>query len=391
MEDVKDASGSIVYEKNADGTDKLDANGNRIAKQQKKKKTIIGKDASVPLTEELRTQLQNEKDQLAIYQSEVDEKIRQIKDGQGLDQKYIDLRGKIKKKALEKINEGHNHIKRDLVLGSTRIAVRDANGNAILDANGNQKLEKMNYYQLKDYIRDRQGVLSQTELASLNQELSNMYQSGFKGQEMNYAAMLAFKQSRVNDGASAQELSALEEIIKFNEDKMWVEYSNWAIEHDKGGEISTWYDQAVQYHDETGIYDAKTKSTFRYDKADLQKQMAKVSYVDARDGDIHDNMAIFESAKIKLVDKNGAALTDASGEQRTARGFDKCAKANANEADTQIQGEEISKIEFKDNVARIDRFLKQSEESKTLQKSSKEYMRYKASDSANKINDSGKK
>lgn len=340
MEDVKDANGNIVYEKNADGTDRLDANGNRIAKQQKKKKTIIGKDASAPLTEELRTQLQNEKDQLAIYQSEVDEKIRQIKDGQGLDQKYIDLRGKIKKKALEKINEGHNHIKRDLTY-------------SFLKADGS------------------------TETKSLG--------------EMNYAAMLAYKQSRINDGASAQEISALEQVIKQNEDKMWVQYSNWAIEHDKGGEISTWYDQAVQYHDETGIYDAKTKSLFRYDRADLQTQMQEVSYTDSRDGDIHNNMAIFESTSIKLVDKNGAALTDASGAQRTARGFDKCAKANANEADTQIQHEEISKIEFKDNVARIDRFLKQSEESKTLQKSSKEYMRYKASDNANKINDSGKK
>lgn len=396
MEDVivKDKDGNIVYEKNADGTDKLDANGNRIAKtqQQKKRKTLIAKDDNFKMSEEMMRQLQHEKDQLAIYQSAVDEKIRQIKDGQKVDQKFIDWRGKIKKKALEKINEGHNHIKRDLVLGSTSVALKDENGIAVLDANGNQKYEKMNYYQLQDYISKMQNTLSQSELASLTQARDSMYQTGFKGKDMNYAAMLAYKQGRINDGADASEISALEEIIKFNEDKMWVEYSNWAIKKDVGGEISTWYQQAVDYHDDVGMYDAKADKLVRYDKDDLQRQMSKISYHDDKFGDIEDNMAIFESGGIKLVNKDGTAFIDEdTKKQIVARGFDKYAKANANESETIIQGHEVSKIEFGDNAARIDRLLKQQEERKTLAKSSEEYTRYKASDNANKINDSGKK
>lgn len=344
MEDVKDKNGNIVYEKNADGTDKLDANGNKIAKQQRKKKTLIAKDKNVEMSEDMMRQLQHEKDQLAIYQSAIDEKIRQIKDGQKVDQKFIDWRGKIKKKALEKINEGHNHIKKELTYS---------------------------------YTKD-DGTLVEQKLG-----------------EMNYAAMLAYKQSRINDGASAKEISALEQVIKKNEDEMWVQYSNWAIKCDVGGEINTWYNQAVDYHNDVGLYDAKTDTLVRYDKADLAAQQSKkvMDYVDKTGKviEVTDNMAIFESGGIKLVNKDGTAFNDDTGKQVVARGFDKYAKANANESDTIIQGQEVSKIEFGDNAARIDRLLKQQEERKTLAKSSEEYMRYKASDNANKINDSGKK
>ena len=344
MEDVKDKDGNIVYEKNADGTDKLDKNGNKIAKQQRKKKVLIPKGRDFEMSEDMMRQLQHEKDQLAIYQSAVDEKIRQIKDAQKVDQKYIDLRGKIKKKALEKINEGHNHIKRDLTYS----------------------------------FRDNDGSLKEMNVG-----------------EMNYAAMLAYKQSRINDGATAQEISALEQVIKKNEDEMWVEYSNWAIQCDTGGEISTWYQQAVDYHNDVGIYDAESDSLVQYDKADLAEQLSKkVMDYTGRDGkkiEVTNNMAIFESRDIKLVNKDGTAFTNDKEEQKTAMGFDKYAKANANKSETIIQGHEVSKIEFGDNAARIDRLLKQQEERKTLAKSSEDYMRYKASDNANKINDSGKK
>lgn len=349
MEDVfvKDKNGNIVYEKNADGTDKLDASGNKIAKTQKqrKRKTLIAKAEDFEMSEDMMRQLQHEKDQLAIYQSAVDEKIRQIKDGQKVDQKFIDWRGKIKKKALEKINEGHNHIKKELTYS----------------------------------FRNDDGTIETKNLG-----------------EMNYAAMLAYKQGRINAGATAQEISELEQVIKKNEDEMWVQYSNWAIRCDVGGEISTWYNQAVDYHNDVGLYDAKNDKLVRYDKADLAEQQSKkvMDYVDKSGKviEVTDNMAIFESGGIKLVNKDGTAFVDeVTKEQIVARGFDKYAKANANESETIIQGHEVSKIEFGDNAARIDRLLKQQEERKTLAKSSEEYTKYKASDAANKINDSGKK
>lgn len=293
--------------------------------------------------------LQHKKDVNAQELSAKDEAIRHIKEGKDLDQKYIDLRGKIKKKALEKINEGHNHIKRDLIYSYT----------------------------------DSSGVTHNENVG-----------------EMNYAAMLAYKQSKINAGADAAEISALEDVIKHNEDDMWVEYSNWAIQEDTGGEISTWYAQGKQYHDEVGIYDADSGKIFQYDSADLQRQTSAVVGNYIKNGqvkDLHDSMALFESKSINIIDKKtGGQLTytDSSGVTHTktdARGFDKAAKANANDADTKIQHIEIEKTTAGDETKRIDRMLKQVEEAKTDFKSSAQYQAYKASDNANKINDSGKK
>lgn len=336
-EDARDEHGNIIYEKDEAGNYKLDASGNKIAKKQKKKEKIIGKNAPFDMTEEMMTKLQNQKDQLAIYMSQIDEQIRQVKDGQKVDQQYIDLRGKIKKKALEKINEGHNHIKQHLVL-----------------------------------------------------------EDGTDLGEMNYAAMKAYEESRVAAGATAEELQMIKTAVMKAEDEMWVKYANWAIQDDVGGEISTWYDQAVQYHDKVGIYDAKTKKMFKYDAADLNSQMEKVvdTYIDKATGatkDLKDHMAIFESKGIKLVNAtDGSAYTDESGVQLTSRGFDKTAKKQANDAETIVQGMEIDKVEFDDNSKRIERLTKQLEERKTTEKSSPRYQAYKASDNANKINDSGK-
>lgn len=311
--------------------------------------TTIAKGSSVDLTDEIINALQHKKDINAQELSKIDERIRHIKEGKDVDQKYIDWRGKIKKKALEKINEGHNHIKKDLIYTYT----------------------------------DESGVIHNEN----------------KG-EMNYAAMLAYKQSRINAGASATEISALEKAIMENEDKMWVEYANWAIAADQGGEIHTWFNQAKNFHDDVGIYDADSKRMVQYDVADLQSQMDKVvgSYVD-KSGvthDLKDNMAIFESAKINIVDKEtGGAVTyeDSSGVVQTkvtARGFDKYSKAMANGSDTKIQQIEVEKVKFDDETKRIDRLNKQLEERKTEFKSSSAYQAYKASDNANKINDSGK-
>lgn len=311
--------------------------------------TTIAKGSSVDLTDEIINALQHKKDINAQELSKIDERIRHIKEGKDVDQKYIDWRGKIKKKALEKINEGHNHIKKDLIYTYT----------------------------------DESGVIHNEN----------------KG-EMNYAAMLAYKQSRINAGASATEISALEKAIMENEDKMWVEYANWAISADQGGEIHTWFNQAKNFHDDVGIYDADSKRMVQYDVADLQSQMDKVvgSYVD-KSGvthDLKDNMAIFESAKINIVDKEtGGAVTyeDSSGVVQTkvtARGFDKYSKAMANGSDTKIQQIEVEKVKFDDETKRIDRLNKQLEERKTEFKSSSAYQAYKASDNANKINDSGK-
>ena len=312
--------------------------------------TTIAKGSSVDLTDEIINALQHKKDLNAQELSKIDERIRHIKEGKDVDQKYIDWRGKIKKKALEKINEGHNHIKEDLTYSYT----------------------------------DSSGVVHNEN----------------KGQ-MNYAAMLAYKQSRINDGASAEEISALEDAIMKNEDKMWVEYANWAIAADQGGEIHTWFNQAKNFHDDVGIYDADSKRMVQYKASDLQTQMDKVvgSYVDKATGatrDLKDNMALFESAKIEIVDKEtGGAVTytDSSGvtqTKATARGFDKYSKAMANGSDTQIQHIEVEKVQYDDETKRIDRLNKQLEERKTEFKSSSQYQAYKASDNANKISDSGK-
>ncbi|MDE5539155.1 MAG: hypothetical protein K2J20_01565, partial [Bacilli bacterium] len=176
-----DTDGDIVLEF-------LDKKGNKTTRTIKKGETV-------PLDDKMINALQHKKDINARTLSDFDEKIRHIKEGKDLDQKYIDFRGKIKKKALEKINEGHNHIKQHLVL-----------------ADG-------------------------TDLG-----------------EMNYAAMKAYEESRVAAGAKADELQMIKEAVMKAEDKMWVEYANWAIEADQGGEIHTWFNQAKQMHDEVGIY-----------------------------------------------------------------------------------------------------------------------------------------
>lgn len=395
----------------------------------------IAKGEEVELDEKTLNALLHKKDVNSQNLSALDERIRQIKDGQNVDQKYIDWRGKIKKKALEKINEGHNHVK-----SSLRVARRDASGNIMQDANGNtiydtltgkdgQVLGNMTEDEMRDYIdkRERDGA-SKIELKQLREAFDNanadiykeylnqfarrdtsgnimkdasgkiiydevaLDKAGLGLSQMNYASMLAYKQGRINAGASQREIQQLEEAVKAAEDKMWVDYSNWAIEHDKGGEISTWYEQAKQYHDKVGIYNAETDKMFQYDATSLQEQTSKVSYVDAEYGEIHNSMALFESKGIEVVDKDtGEALVDADGKRITERGFDKTAKKYANAADTKVQDIEIQKIKFDDETKRIDRMNKQLEEAKTKQKSSAEYMRYKASDAANKINDSGKK
>lgn len=330
--------------------------------------TKFDKGDMVQMDDKTINALQHKKDVNAQTLSEKDEAIRHIKEGKDLDQKYIDWRGKIKKKALEKINEGHNNIKKDLVVGSARVAMKDANGNAILDANGNQKYEDMNYYKLEDYISKMSGVLSQSELNSLTQERDRIFQSGNKG-TMNYAAMLAYKQSRINAGADASEISMLEDTIKTAEDKMWVEYSDWALKNDKGGEISSWFEQAVQMHDEIGLYDSTTGRIIQFDKSSFNA----------------DSMEFFEGKNIRFIDKKTGQVVG------SGMGFDKTAKKFANDADTKIQHIEIEKTAAGDETKRIDRMLKQVEEAKTDFKSSAQYQAYKASDNANKINDSGKK
>ena len=265
-----------------------DDNGNII--------DTIKANSSVEMNEQRLNNLQHQKDLNKQAISEIEEEIRQLKEFQSVNAKFIDYRSKIKSEAKDKISEGDSAFTDSLTYNGKVVA------------------------------------------------------SG------NYKALSDFYQSRINAGASQAELADLSAQLKNAEDRLWVQYANDQISKGNNTKIGALFQQAVDFYNTTnGFYNANTK-TFEHVDPNIKLT----------------NMEFFEG--------NG-----------TSDGIDKLSKSNNSLVDTEIFNTELSKNPYNDQNTQIDRLVAQLEELKTAAKTSQEYQRYKASDTANKISDSGKK
>lgn len=269
-------------------------------KDEKGNVIVIGDKDALVMDEVTLNNLQHQKDQNKIAISEIEEQIRQLKEYQGVNSKFIDIRSKIKSEARDKIAEGDS-------------ALTD-----VLEYNG-KTVASGNYKALSDYY-----------------------------------------QSRINAGADQNELKALSEGLKKANDRLWVQYANNEIKKGPGTKIGSLFEQGKNYYNTMGgFYNADTKS---FEKIDSSLDI--------------NTMEFFEG---KMV--NGTKVI----------GLDVSSKSNNSKIDIEINDQELGKNPYNDQNAQIDRLTGQFEELKTSIKTSPKYQRYKASDIANKIKDSGKK
>lgn len=269
-------------------------------KDEKGNVIVIGDKDALVMDEVTLNNLQHQKDQNKIAISEIEEQIRQLKEYQGVNSKFIDIRSKIKSEARDKIAEGDS-------------ALTD-----VLEYNG-KTVASGNYKALSDYY-----------------------------------------QSRINAGADQNELKALSEGLKKANDRLWVQYANNEIKKGPGTKIGSLFEQGKNYYNTMGgFYNADTKS---FEKIDSSLDI--------------NTMEFFEG---KMV--NGTKVI----------GLDVSSKSNNSKIDIKINDQELGKNPYNDQNAQIDRLTGQFEELKTSIKTSPKYQRYKASDIANKIKDSGKK
>ena len=269
-------------------------------KDEKGNVIVIGDKDALVMDEVTLNNLQHQKDQNKIAISEIEEQIRQLKEYQGVNSKFIDIRSKIKSEARDKIAEGDS-------------ALTD-----VLEYNG-KTVASGNYKALSDYY-----------------------------------------QSRINAGADQNELKALSEGLKKANDRLWVQYANNEIKKGPGTKIGSLFEQGKNYYNTMGgFYNADTKS---FEKIDSSLDI--------------NTMEFFEG---KMV--NGTKVI----------GLDVSSKSNNSKIDIEINDQELGKNPYKKKNAQIDRLTGQFEELKTSIKTSPKYQRYKASDIANKIKDSGKK
>lgn len=269
-------------------------------KDEKGNVIVIGDKDALVMDEVTLNNLQHQKDQNKIAISEIEEQIRQLKEYQGVNSKFIDIRSKIKSEARDKIAEGDS-------------ALTD-----VLEYNG-KSVASGNYKALSDYY-----------------------------------------QSRINAGADQNELKALSEGLKKANDRLWVQYANNEIKKGPGTKIGSLFEQGKNYYNTMGgFYNADTKS---FEKIDSSLDI--------------NTMEFFEG---KMV--NGTKVI----------GLDVSSKSNNSKIDIKINDQELGKNPYNDQNAQIDRLTGQFEELKTSIKTSPKYQRYKASDIANKIKDSGKK
>lgn len=269
-------------------------------KDEKGNVIVIGDKDALVMDEVTLNNLQHQKDQNKIAISKIEEQIRQLKEYQGVNSKFIDIRSKIKSEARDKIAEGDS-------------ALTD-----VLEYNG-KTVASGNYKALSDYY-----------------------------------------QSRINAGADQNELKALSEGLKKANDRLWVQYANNEIKKGPGTKIGSLFEQGKNYYNTMGgFYNADTKS---FEKIDSSLDI--------------NTMEFFEG---KMV--NGTKVI----------GLDVSSKSNNSKIDIKINDQELGKNPYNDQNAQIDRLTGQFEELKTSIKTSPKYQRYKASDIANKIKDSGKK
>ncbi len=256
----------------------------------------IGANSSVVMDEQRLNNLQHQKDLNKQAISGIEEEIRQLKEFQGVNAKFIDYRSKIKSEARDKIAEGDSAFTDALTYDGKVVA------------------------------------------------------SG------NYKALSDFYQSRINAGASQTELAALSTQLKEAEDRLWVKYANAEISKGPNTKIGSLFQQAVDFYSTVnGYYNATT---------------GKFEHIDPT----------IDITNMELFEGNG-----------TASGLDKLSKSNNSLVDTNIFNTELTKTPYNDQNTQIDRLIAQLEELKTAAKTSPEYQKYKASDKANKISDSGKK
>ncbi len=175
-----------------------DADGNVV-------RTLVA-GAQYDVDDALIGQLQHQKDLNKINVSRADETIRQIKENQDLNKRFIDLRSQIKSEALDKIAEG------DSAIVDT---ITDHTGKAIAG----------NYKTLMDYV-----------------------------------------QSRRDNGASTAEMARLNAELKAAQDRMWVKYADGEIARGDSTKIGSLFRQARDFHDRVGgVYDAATGTVERVD------------------------------------------------------------------------------------------------------------------------------
>lgn len=250
------------------------------------------------MTEQRLNNLKHQKDLNKRAISEIEEQARQLEDFKKMNARFIDIRSQIKNEAIDKIGEGDSAFKDVL---------KDEQGNTIVEGN---------YKTLADYY-----------------------------------------QTRVNAGASPEELQMLNEQLKQAQERLWKAYADNEITvGGQGTKIGSLFAQAKNFYDSVGgFYDAAT--------GDIKKLDASLNL---------DNMEFFEGkGKIKGIDKES--------------------KSNNSELDIKIGQIELGKSQYNSQNTQIDRLLAQHEEAKTAAQSSPEMQRYKASDAANKISDSGKR
>ena len=99
---------------------------------------------------------------------------------------------------------------------------------------------------------------------------------------------------------------------------------------------------------------------------------------------------IFTAKNVARIRKDGTAYTGTGTTQLTGKGMDITVKEQSDRIGGLIQQFKNELAPLEDEKKSIDRQKQQMEEKKTIAKSSTTYQRYKASDTANKINDSGK-
>ncbi len=258
--------------------------------------TIKANDREVVMDEQRLNNLQHQKDLNKRAMSEIEEQIRQLKDLQAVNSKYIDIRSKIKSEAIDKIAEGDSSLTDELIYNGQKVA------------------------------------------------------SG------NYKSLSDFYQSRINAGASQEELSELSRQLKSIQDKLWVQYANNEIAKGSSTKIGSLFQQGIDVYNATnGYYDASS-NTFKGLDSSIN---------------IH-NMEFFEG-------------------DGTNAGIDKLSKMNNSTLDINISRTESGKTPINEQNVQIDRLIAQLEELKAAAKTSPEYQKYKASDNANKISDNGKK
>lgn len=334
QEFINDTEGNIVL---------TDANGNTI--------TIKPGD-KIQMSEAMQTMLQNKKDVNAIDMSKIEEQKRQTTEGQALNKQHFDTWSNMKREADDKMADGNNDVfggfyEVEKVLGADGgyhwQYKYDANGDRIaLKGLNGEDLTDMNYATLEKYVKDNGDKVSPQVLAE-------------------WQANLKMAHDEIRDRFLSREAAA---------------------HRGRTSELTT---QFLVNYKENGIFDAATGEQFWLDfGGDIGTDVDKLVAA----GRMSEIFTLKNG--VKRVKKDGSAYRE-EGTRSEGAGMDLTIKHQNDLIGGILQDFQNKKSKFEDETKRIDRMSKQLEEAKTELKSSPDYARYKASDTANKIDDSGKK